>query len=1053
MKKKLLLSFSLFVVILISVLNIEASSVASEFKDWNGSAGNSTNSKITYANTIKSKADIDGEIKEIKGSGFLGFKDAIIVDDIIYSLNNNTKALEGWNLDGVKVKNITLANIGSSILFSRLASDGKDTVFVTALSDIRAVDVKTGKVKWQSKVISPGQLSTHVVYHDGFLYGGAATTNISAGSNPSDGFYFAIDTSKDDPSKDGEQLPYAWTWKMEDQSGNGFYWDGATIVKNAIVFVGDGGKVVSHHLKKDHVYDEYDLNDKFEDVHKVRSSVHYNAYKDEVVIATQNSKSIFKIKMNGNKFDKESIIYNNSGTDGFTGGPSISKKANGNLYAPGGGMSANSFSIYDAENLNIKYTTKDYGTQSYPVINAANVDGYEYTYFIDYKTGDLIISKYNGESNPSFERVPLLSNGKSPTYNSGGPIIASDGTIVITKHDGGSMFIIKPKSNVYTIEEIETIVAGLPAVEELDYYDKDQIKQIYYQYTLVQADNEEYVNEELEALSEKIDDISDEKVNQANNELTNLLVKEDATLKDSEEALETYGKLYSDDKENIDTAKYQSAINKNLSILIEKDIYDLPIGDDIKLSDYKKIYAIVNFYNDSVEEVQNWISQDAKNVMDAAFVIAQEFYEQAREEADILEIAIDALPNIVDIKISDEEEINKVSQDIENASLEVQELINKDKKNRLLHLSYKIDALKINELIKEIPEIDNLTSADIEKILSVYSIYNQSNQSIKGYVESALKTKLTNANNKVAVLPLEDAITALPSVENLKLSDKDAVDKASADFKALSKTNQGRVKASAKTKLTNLEERMNKLVETAEKAQDITDEINNLPSFDNLTIEDKDALDEIYVKYESTSQEVKDLINSDVRMKLFSLNVQMNLLVKAKELEDKIKELEDKLKEIPKAFYKEISKGNYTYYYKLNTANEYDLYKKTYKINEKITTWNYRTTKAKKISSKNIVSKKGEMTVQKQYYKYDTKGIKKTYIKFSYKTDGKIKNRLEYKYNKNGQLKSTKKYGKAYRYLTSYNSKGKAIETTRKQYDSKGKLSKKSIKVKLRTSA
>ena len=130
------------------------------------------------------------------------------------------------------------------------------------------------------------------------------------------------------------------------------------------------------------------------------------------------------------------------------------------------------------------------------------------------------------------------------------------------------------------------------------------------------------------------------------------------------------------------------------------------------------------------------------------------------------------------------------------------------------------------------------------------------------------------------------------------------------------------------------------------------------------------------------------------------------------------------------------------------------------------------------MSSKKIVRKNGNKTITvyhgvNAYYsngnvkasKYIKRGlnnkytsqIKKFYnkkekltkmIQYTYQKNGKVKYRYEYIYNKGGALKSNNKYGKAYRYVTVYSSKGKV--TYKQTYDSKGKLSKTKVKVKLR---
>ncbi len=280
----------------------------------------------------------------------------------------------------------------------------------------------------------------------------------------------------------------------------------------------------------------------------------------------------------------------------------------------------------------------------------------------------------------------------------------------------------------------------------------------------------------------------------------------------------------------------------------------------------------------------------------------------------------------------------------------------------------------------------------------------------------------------------------------------------------------------------------------ADLGWDYDNQINTRPLKDELT-------KEIALINYKNGKEIK----SDIYKK--ALAVLENYDSTQKEIDDALAALKSYKEELPK--YKTVKKSSYTYYYKLNSNKEYDKYKTVHKTSTKTTTWKYRTTGAKKISSKDIITKKGSKTMQKAYYKYNTKGKltsgkvqklskskfittyantktyyknlttiktnkvtkknlknkytsktkmiytskdkKKTYIKYSYKINGMIKNRLEYKYNKNGQLKSTSKYGKAYRYTTSYNSKGKAIKSVKKTYNSKGKLTKESIKVKLRT--
>ncbi|MEG0687029.1 MAG: hypothetical protein RR425_07050, partial [Erysipelotrichales bacterium] len=101
-----------------------------------------------------------------------------------------------------------------------------------------------------------------------------------------------------------------------------------------------------------------------------------------------------------------------------------------------------------------------------------------------------------------------------------------------------------------------------------------------------------------------------------------------------------------------------------------------------------------------------------------------------------------------------------------------------------------------------------------------------------------------------------------------------------------------------------------------------------------------------------------------------------------------------------------------------------------------------------KSDAKYAKSYKTRKTTSKNKTTYNGAGKKMRYVKFTYR-NGKYKTRSEYVYNKAGQLKSNK-YGKAYRYTTTYNKKGKALKTVRKQYKANGKFAKKTINVKKR---
>lgn len=417
---------SIFVFLFIFNFNI----FADIENDWIKMGGNNTNSKtISIDNPIKSKFDV-GKRVTVEGR----FKDAIIIKDTIYVVNEISKAdkkvsLDQYDLDGKHLKSIQFE--GTLGFFSRLTYDGKDTVFIGMKDYIQAVNIEEQKTTFSSKP-SGGQLLSQLIYYDNYVYAGMSTKSSAGGF--ADGYYFAIDTSKDDSSKDNDILEYAWVWGEDEvENTNGFYWDGAVIVDKNIIFAGDSGQVVAADLKTGTQKATYKLSDKGKNA--VRSLIHYDENAKEFYIGTNDTKRIFKLKLEKDKFQLVNNIDNKSGISG-----GMNRSSKGYLYVSSGGMFNNAISVYDNKFINT-YQNTSFGSQSFPLINEVNED--EFVYFIDYNSGDLIV--YNAKEK-AIERIILPEVGNSAKYNSASVIAASDGTLVVTKNDGGNLYIIKSTS-------------------------------------------------------------------------------------------------------------------------------------------------------------------------------------------------------------------------------------------------------------------------------------------------------------------------------------------------------------------------------------------------------------------------------------------------------------------------------------------------------------------------------------------------------------------------------------------------------------------------------
>lgn len=666
----LLLVFSVFLSIINNQINAQTINDA-QFNNWNNLGGNKTNSKIIYSKTPTTKSEMD--IKKI--SGF--YKDALIIDDYIYvtqGLQGQQGTLYKMNLKGEVLASIKLSDqLGFS---TRMTYDGDSTIFINLYQKVEAVDIKSNKSLWVSEGSSKQMLS-QLIYHQGYLYAGASV-NPSSGKNPSHGFYFAIDVKRG-ALKNGVKQ-YAWTWgKDSNVKDKGFYWDGAAIVKDSIVFVGDGGYVVSHHLTKEIVLDEYqlkDFNPQSSDLHKVRSLVYYDRLNDYLLIGTQTSKKIFKIpyQKNTHLFDKNNIQMV-SNVDEISGGINVSD--NGMLYVSSGGIYGNSFALYEEKTLNRKYATQEFTTQSFPLINASLADNIEYSYFLDYKSGDLVVGSLRNNQDFTFEKIPLEQGSKGSVPNNSGSVIASsNGTLVITKNDGGNLYIITNKNeNTYNKNELDNIIKNSKNVDQINYYDKEKI---YHLQNYGQQNN--YQNTNLTDLTNKIKQLENEKINKLITDI-DALNKEDNNFSILlEKALIDYGLLYEDDQLKI--TNYQKLLDfKNGSDAVqskelEQRINNLP--KDINLDYESEINNIYNIYQSLNEASQQLVSNYEQ------FLVKYQKMIALRKEVDSINQEIKNLPSKITIN-----DFNKMN----NLKTRYQKLSTVDKKY-IEGYNYLLDNLK-----------------------------------------------------------------------------------------------------------------------------------------------------------------------------------------------------------------------------------------------------------------------------------------------------------------------------------------------------------------------
>ena len=203
----------------------------------------------------------------------------------------------------------------------------------------------------------------------------------------------------------------------------------------------------------------------------------------------------------------------------------------------------------------------------------------------------------------------------------------------------------------------------------------------------------------------------------------------------------------------------------------------------------------------------------------------------------------------------------------------------------------KENAIKVINQIKQIDETIELTDECEAKITTARKAYDALTREEKGYVSNY--DVLLKAEEQLSVLKKEKAdkeaadaviaqIDALPTAENVTLEHQEAVNSARDAYSKLTDDQKKLVSKEITDKLERAEKKIAQLLE--EQAADLVlEEINALPSKDNLTLDDEVALAGAEAHYNALSDAQKEYLNGKAPesvAKLGELRTQLEKLKK-----------------------------------------------------------------------------------------------------------------------------------------------------------------------------
>ncbi|WP_302822704.1 CAP domain-containing protein [Eubacterium callanderi] len=470
-------------------------------------------------------------------------------------------------------------------------------------------------------------------------------------------------------------------------------------------------------------------------------------------------------------------------------------------------------------------------------------------------------------------------------------------------------------------QKVTDQINGIKPTEELTYQDYDSVKGVESAYNGLTEAQKDYVSQDsvqklnqavqkvtelkanheadqkaADAVKAAINQIPDEVTLEAESTVTNAREKYDQLTQDQKNLVDNYQKL-TDAESTIEALKKEQAENQEAAQKVTDLINALP--DTITLENkaaVEEARAAYDALNDKAEAMVS--SQTVSKLTSAESKIAQlEKEANDLKEASKVINQINALPGVNDIELEDEAEIVAARAaydgltDDQKAIVEkegaVKTLANAEKKLaevKLQHMQDEEAVKTVTEAINALPGTDALQLSDEAAVNDAANLYNAMTDTQKNMMDQAVVQKLEDAKTQMAKLieqhkidveaakTVTDQINSLPSV--IDRDAETAVAEASEAYNGLTDTQKALVDPAAVNKL----EAAVKVIDNIHTADAVTDQIEALPSVDDLTLENREAVKAAVNAYNALTDEQKQYIDANTKVALDSLVHQIDVL-------------------------------------------------------------------------------------------------------------------------------------------------------------------------------
>jgi hypothetical protein len=181
----------------------------------------------------------------------------------------------------------------------------------------------------------------------------------------------------------------------------------------------------------------------------------------------------------------------------------------------------------------------------------------------------------------------------------------------------------------------------------------------------------------------------------------------------------------------------------------------------------------------------------------------------------------------------------------------------------------------VKDAVAVLPAVDQLTLADKARVDSAKSLYDalsdsqkESVKNEKAYLDAAVAKIAELQNAKDAADAVVALIDALPAAADLTLDKKADVDAAKAAYDALPDVAKAQVSSEVVDKLNAAVAKIDELQAAKEEADKVVALINGLKPVDELTKDDKEAVQNARAAYDKLTDAQKAFVSEEVLAKL-----------------------------------------------------------------------------------------------------------------------------------------------------------------------------------------